>query len=422
LKLAPASCLGGAGGNTLPIKGQYLVDEYYAELIAPIASGLPFMQSFDIELGYRYSDYSSTGGDSTYKYGFNWRPFDQLLARVMYQKASRAPNVGEIAAPNTTGLDNATGDPCSVWNAANITPQLKALCVSTGMSPAQVGTVENITAGQVNAFFGTDFNNLPQPETGDTFTAGLVWTPDLFSGTFKNWIFSLDYYNIDVKDYIGTFSAQEILDGCYTAGQQASCDKIVRVGGTLTIPGSGVQEYTTNLDYLKAAGMEFAFSFGAGLGGYGDLTISGDVNQYFTSYSKSAKTSPAIFCLGYYGVQCGNPTPETRWIQRTTWNFGPWEASYLWRHSGSTSIEPGQKDGTYPKFQNISSYDYIDLYTAFTVNDHVKLAVGLDNVFDKDPPVVGNEASTTTYNGGNTFPSAFDPLGRYWHFSVDVKF
>jgi outer membrane receptor protein involved in Fe transport len=93
-KLAPASCLGGAGGNLLPVKGGYDVQEYYGEVIVPVIENLPFLQSFDIELGYRWSDYSSTGSDATWKYDFNWRPFDSVLVRVMEQRASRAPIVG----------------------------------------------------------------------------------------------------------------------------------------------------------------------------------------------------------------------------------------------------------------------------------------------------------------------------------------
>jgi outer membrane receptor protein involved in Fe transport len=422
LKLAPASCLGGAGGNTLPERGRYNVQEYYGELIVPLIADVPFLQSFDLELGYRWSDYSSTGSDATWKYGFNWRPFDSVLFRVMEQRASRAPNIGELSAPQTTGLDNATGDPCSVWNAANITPELRALCVSTGMLPQQVGQVENITAGQVNAFFGTDANDPPSPEVGNTFTAGIVWTPDFSFGSSKNWIMSVDYYDIEVEDYIGTFSAQEILDGCYTNAEQAQCDKVVRVGGTLTLPGSGVQEYTTNLDYLKVSGLEFAFSVGFGLGGFGDLTVTGNLNQYFESETRSSKTVPVIDCLGYYGVQCGNPTPETRFIQRTTWNYGIWEASYLWRYLGSVDIEPGQKAGTFPAFQSIDAYNYFDLYGAVTLWENTRLALGIQNVFDESPPVVGNEASTTTYNGGNTFPSFYDVLGTVYSVSIDVKF
>ena len=158
----------------------------------PVVSDVPFVQEFNLELGYRWSDYNTTGSSSTYKYGFNWRPFDQLLVRVMEQRAERAPNVGELFSPIQTGLDNAAFDPCSETNAANITPELRDLCVSTGMRADQVGTVEDFTAGQSPAIFGSDPTNPPENETADTFTAGLVWTPDFGGDTFKNWVLGVD--------------------------------------------------------------------------------------------------------------------------------------------------------------------------------------------------------------------------------------
>ena len=64
------------------------------------------------------------------------------------------------------GLDNATLDPCSISNAANITPTLRQLCISTGMSAAQVGTVEDIVAGQINVFDGTDLSEPADDRAG----------------------------------------------------------------------------------------------------------------------------------------------------------------------------------------------------------------------------------------------------------------
>ena len=153
LQTAPDSCLGGAGGYTLPTKGRFNVQEYYGELIIPMASDLPFMKSLDIELGYRWSDYSVTGSDPTYKYGINWRPFEPLLVRAMFNRANRAPNVYELYGPQVRGLDNANIDPCSdAQPLADRTAQLKALCVSTNMAPSEVWQVEDLVAGQVNTF------------------------------------------------------------------------------------------------------------------------------------------------------------------------------------------------------------------------------------------------------------------------------
>ncbi len=216
-KLAPASCLGGAGGNTLPIAGGFDVQEAFAEAIFPIMDGKPGFQSLDLEFGYRFSDYNLSGSDSTWKYGLNWRPVDSLLVRGMKQRAARAPNVGELAAPQTTGLDNALADPCSESTpVAQQTAALRAACIATGMTDAQVCTVEDITAGQINGFFGTDLNDLPDIEQADTLTFGVVFTPEI--GSLKSPVFSMDYYDIKINDYINQFGSQEILDSCYCHG------------------------------------------------------------------------------------------------------------------------------------------------------------------------------------------------------------
>ena len=130
-KLAPNSCLGGAGGNKLPVSGGFDVTEYFGEAIIPIVSGKTGFQQLDIELGFRASDYNPSGTNETWKAGFSWRPIDSLRFRGMVQQAVRAPNVGELAAPNVTALRNATQDPCSVVNAANIDATLEAACIST---------------------------------------------------------------------------------------------------------------------------------------------------------------------------------------------------------------------------------------------------------------------------------------------------
>ena len=148
LKLAPSSCQGGAGGNQLPIEGGFKVDEFFLEGALPILADLPAAQSLDLSFGYRWADYDTVGNNDTWKLGFNWRPVESVLFRVMQQQATRAPNVGEIASPVVTGLDNAKYDPCSVGNPNAIDATLRQLCISTGMSDAQVGNVQDVVSGQ----------------------------------------------------------------------------------------------------------------------------------------------------------------------------------------------------------------------------------------------------------------------------------
>jgi outer membrane receptor protein involved in Fe transport len=410
LKLAPSSCQGGAGGNLLPISGGYKADEFFMEAILPLVEGATFAENLALELGYRTSDYDvSSGSDEAWKVGLNWRPVDTLLVRVMQQQATRAPNVGELASPVVTGLDNAKQDPCSVANAANIDARLRDLCISTGMSAAQVGQVQDVISGQVNTFDGSDPASLPASETADTFTAGFVWTPD--TDIVDGLTINVDYYNIDVEDIIGEFSAQEILDACYVTGDAGECAKIRRVGGDLTIAGSGVERFTTNLLYEKAEGIEIGFSFGYNLGDWGDLQFSGNINKYLTQESQSSAQSAVIDCKGFYGTSC-DPISDIRWIQRTSWLWNNFNVSLQWRHIGSVDIEPVERDGVFEAFRKIDAYDYFDLFASYTWQDRYEFSLGIDNLTEEDPPVVGNEAGDTSSNSGNTFPSNYDVLGR----------
>lgn len=419
LKLAPASCQGGAGGNLLPISGGYKVDEFFFEGILPVFDGKYFAEKLDIEVGFRTSDYDTTGSTESWKVGLNWRPVESLLLRVMQQKANRAPNVGELASPVVSGLDNAVVDPCSRENAGSIDAALTALCISTGMTAAQVGVIPDIISGQINTFNGSDPNALPGPEEADTFTAGFVWTPDLDG--VEDFTLSLDYYDIDIQDIIGNFSAQEILDGCYVDANPVECAKINRVGGDLTGSSAGLDQFTTNLKFLRAEGIEIGFNFGFDLDDMGMLTFSGNINKYLTQESQSSSNVPVIDCKGYVGTSC-DPISDLRWIQRTTWEWDDLTVSMQWRHISSVDVELPEVDLRFVEFRSIDSYDYVDLFASYQVTEYASVTFGIDNLFEKDPPVVGNDLGDTSSNSGNTFPSNYDPLGRMYRAGVKFRF
>ena len=427
LKLAPASCLGGAGGNTLPIQGGYSVKELFGEAIMPVFADMPFAKSFDLELGYRYSDYDPSGVNKTWKYGFNWQVVDDFRIRVMQQRAARAPNVGELAAPLVSGLRNATFDPCSVGNTGTISAQLRALCISTGQTAAQVGTVQDFVSGQVGSFEGTNLAALPAPETADTTTIGFVYQPS-FLTALRSPSISLDYYKIDIKDTIGIFAPQEVLDACYVRGEASACSNIVRVNGDIASPASGIRLFTTNLKSAKAEGVELNVAFGVGMDTFGidekwgSLAFQFNANYYLKNESQSDSSTPVLDCLGVYGTSCGSPTHEFRFIQRTSWTVGDLQLSYLWRYVDEVSVEEVQKPTTFLPFQKIEAYHWVDLTASYMLNDTVRLTAGVQNVFEKDAPIVGNEAGTTSANSGNTFPGDYDTLGRVFTFGVNMRF
>ena len=297
---------------------------------------------------------------------------------------------------------------------------IQAALDTTGMLPGQVGVLQDIVSGQINVLEGSNPTTPPSAETAETFTAGFVWTPEIAG--LENLTLSLDYYDIDVADVIGEFSAQEILDQCYVQGLVAACANVVRVDGDLSSPASGIQLFTTNLAFERAEAYEIGFNFGVDLDGMGDLRFSGNINKYLTQESQSSSTVPVINCRGFFGTSC-DPISDLTWTQRTTWTWGDLTASLQWRHTDAVSIERPELASTFSAFTGIDDYDYLDLYVSYYLwDERVRLSLGVDNLTDEEPPILGNESGDTSSNFGNTYPSSYDVYGRSYIFGARLSF
>ncbi len=419
LKLPPVSCQGGAGGNRLPVNGAYDSDEYFIEATLPIVQGRTGFENLGVEVGFRSADYSVQGSTESWKAGFSWEIIPGFRFRFMEQEAVRVANVGELFQPITTGLDNARFDPCSIGN-PNPPVQgdpLFALCTGsgTGMTASQVGTVNDIISGQVQVFSGTDPINLPTPEEASTTTFGFVWDTDWLQGT----TFSVDYYNIEIENYIDEPTGQEALDNCYVLEKAATCDGIVRIGGTLTIAGAGVPAFETNFTIFQAEGIDFAVNTGFDAGNIGEFDLSLVAHKYLTNEFQTTAVSAIVDCNGFYGTSC-DPVPEFRSVLRVGWYREQFDASLLWRHIDSMDAQVNEAAALFPQFQSVSSQDFFDLTFGYEYRDIGRLSLLITNVLDEDPPILGSDTGTTSFNNANTFPALYDAMGRTY--SVNLKF
>jgi len=145
------------------------------------------------------------------------------------------------------------------------------------------------------------------------------------------------------------------------------------------------------------------------------------LNKYLTQESRSSESSPVLDCNGYYGTSC-DPISDFRSVQRATWMWNDLTVSAQWRYISGIDMEEAERANAYEEFRSIDSYNYLDLYASYTWNSMVTMSLGIDNVTDEDPPVVGNEAGKTATNSGNTFPSHYDVLGTTYTLGLNVKF
>lgn len=432
---ASASGASPGFGQTLPIAGEYDVWEAYAEALVPVVSDKPFARSINLELGYRRSDYSTSGTVETYKYGAEWAPVDDLRLRAMFQRAVRAANIAELFTPLTPSTGNLTTDPCAqtVLTSGN----LFNLCLGTGAPAGRLnaGTVPGPISGQINNFIGG--NATLDPEEADTFTVGFVAQPSFIEGLTV----SLDYYDIKIANAIALRPASDIIAGCYSAARNptanpnsADCQLVIRNTLTGDLSGAlnfGLVQNFQNIAEIQTSGIDLAAAYRLELDGMGSLSFNFEGTHTMEQNYKPSPSSAVVACEGRYGQSCGlpstatssvgGPVPEYKWVQRTTWTIGPFDLSYRWRHLSGVSLD-SQTTGILPAFQNIDAYDYVDLAFAWDINDTFRFNAGVTNVLDKDPPVIGNDTGSTTFNSGNTYPGTYDVLGRVFSVGVSAKF
>lgn len=426
-------------GPTLPTKGRFDVQEFFGEAIIPVIEDMPFAQSVNVELGLRTSDYSTSGNVESYKYGADWAPTDDLRFRGMFQRAVRAANIAELFAPVNAGTGDLLVDPCANGTPGTpLTGQLRALCIATGVPTAAIdnATITQPTAGQVNAFFGGDPN--VTPEEADTVTFGLVWQPEFVPGLAV----TLDYYDITVDNAISIRPNYDIVDACYNSARNSTmsatdpdCAIITRNPVSGKIQGDiiyGIQQITQNIGEVHAEGIDYSVRYGWDLGTMGSIDASLDGTFVMDASYLPSGDAPRVDCVGHYGKQCGlpstvsgstgGPTPEHHFVQRTTWTFGDFDFSYLWRYIGESTVDPTQAAATPAPSNAIDAYNYIDLAASWQITDWAKLKLGVSNVTDEEAPFVETETGSTPFNSGNTYPSTYDVLGRVFTVGVTTKF
>jgi len=133
-------------------------------------------------------------------------------------------------------------------------------------------------------------------------------------------------------------------------------------------------------------------------------------------------------CAGYYGTTCGDPLPAWKHRLRTTWR-SPWDfdISLNWRHiapmdDDASSSNPMLSGTTYASDEHVNAYDYFDLAVSVKASDMLSFRLGVNNIFDRDPPVIGSSTLGGLYDNSNTYPGVYDALGRYVFFAISAGF
>lgn len=437
--------LGGGGGAVLPFSGGYNVTEGFAEANVPLIEDKPLFNNLSLEAGIRQSQYKVNAPNdpsfnaTTWKVGANWEPTDGVKLRGGYQRAVRAPNIGELFAPSVTGLTSLAVDPCSGTKAQG-NANLSAVCIAQGASAAQIaaGSIQDPAAGQANATGGGNPSLLP--EVADTFTIGAVLTPSVL----PRFSLTVDYFNVKVNGAITSPTPADVINACFgsiTAASATStaCTSIRRnpTTGRLSGPSGtvpGLPTPSSNLGHIATSGIDISAAYSTDVG-FAKLAFNLNGTYTIDNRFKATPTSVDRDCVGQYSVNCGSIQPKWQHNLRTTLDFDSINVSLLWRYIDAVEYErllsrrfSGTITGSGPlvgqqyNFNHISAANYFDLSAGFKVMNNFSLDFLVSNLFDRKPPIVGSTLGTTGQNSGNTYPSTYDALGRRYTVTLGVKF
>ena len=403
------------GFNASPaVRGGFDVYELYGEALVPIVKDLPFMQELNLEVAGRLSDYSSQNGlTETYKVAGDWKVIDDLRLRASFNRAVRAPSVGELFRPQGNAFPTAT-DPCSFQGNPNA--QVRAACVASGVAANLVGVIQ---ANQQTQTLSGGNPNL-EPEVAETFTAGFVYTPSFI----PNLAITADYFDIQIEDVITSFggSTANVLAVCYGP----------RINGNPTSPycqsirrlANGSIEFVSltdlNVATLKTEGLDVAVSYrfdlqDVGLPDWGGVSIRSLYTNTWESTLTPDEISTPIKCADKFGTRCGNPTPRHKLRTTFNWAYEDFGVNLVWNYLDD--VIDDNPAIVYVK-DIIDHKNYFDLSANWKATEVVDFTVGVRNLTQESYPILGGNASPS--NSG--YPATYDVLGRVFFANVSMRF
>jgi iron complex outermembrane recepter protein len=369
--------IAGLGGAQQPVDRGRKISSLFGELVIPV------FKQLEGNVAVRHDKYNDIGNADTYKASLRWQPVKNLVLRGGVGTGFRAPTLVELWIPQTLGSSAQFTDPKFPNN-----PNL-----------------------QVNALTGG--NPLLKPEKSKQATLGFVFQPmDAVSVT-------ADYWKIDVNGIITAPSTQEIVTR-FRAGDAAYAGLVV-----LTADGQvdSTKEINANVGSAKLEGVDIDVNAKFAVpGGSLNVNLNG---TYMIKYDQTSPSGAISRKVGTMVEADGTPVLEAdgggvvlRWKHKlsATYTTGPWGITLAQNFYTGYRTGDRQIDGV-PNF--VSDQSIYDMNVSYTGIKNLRLAVGVKNLFDKNPPIY--VPASNQFQAGYDI-SLYDAKARFVYGAVNYKF
>lgn len=348
----------------------------------------------------RYSDYDLFGDNVTYKLGLDWMVMSGLRLRATYGTGFRIPSVPELFGGVAEG-NLTTTDPCSRYSTST-NATLVANCRSSGVPAGYVqlgNTVLTTVGGNQNL----------QPEKSENLTLGVVFQPSFVSGLSV----TVDYFDIQIKDAIRNIPGSTKLSVCYASPNLSHpfCSPENFRRSALTGEVNFLSSQPSNAGKEVMKGIDFGVQYARDIGG---LRAELDWNTtYLAKYEVTPflGAAPIVFDGRIGGGNGGYPhwrSNAALTVSDENWNAS-WSVQMIGKARDFNAVPTAIGSTT-------SNVFYHYLQVAYRISEKANVAVGVDNVFDKDAPFI------QSWTDANTDTMTYDLLGRRGYVRLQYTF
>lgn len=414
-----------------PTQGGYGVNAAYGELSIPLLEGVPGAQRLAFDIARRYSHYSTFGGTTNSKYAFTWQPINDVLVRGSFSQAFRSPSLNDMFG-GSSRFSVYMLDPCDAKYGAQIYGSAVHAACSASLATAAPG-VSAATFRQLDGAgkpiatsspippLLVDFSSNPNlgPETSNSRTLGFIYSPHFVPGLN----IGVDWYKTEVWNAVTLPDPNLIMRFCFQ-GNKGSCT-FTRdpTTGQLDSFAFGFM----NLGKLLTEGYDVSVKYKVPQTSFGKFQVRLRASYLDKWGRQSAPGHPMRWQVGW--SESGIANWRLRSNLSLNWQRGPvgatWTIRYFsgLREACEFSSECNQPNHVSP-LTGLSPARRVGAIAFNDINVHVafpwegKLTVGVNNLFDRDPPITYSSLSNS---GSPPVQGAYD-LDRYMYVSYQQRF
>jgi outer membrane receptor protein involved in Fe transport len=357
---------------------------------AYVEFSIPVAENFNLEVAGRHDDYDDFGSTTNPKVAARWDMTDNIAVRGSWGQGFRAPSLAQIGlGPSQESLFFIDQFGCDAGN------------------PAACNVLDYVIIFSGNP-------NLDAEES-ENFNLGLAFN------LLEDLNVSIDYWDITQENKIDDAPFAFLYNSSCNVQDSTVCVRGAPLPGTTLGPLQSVNTSFVNIGEQSATGIDVlaSYSMDAGPGSLGlNLYYSFLADFDRVELNAAGDSFVTRSLAGEYEF------PEHRFQLSGNYLVNDWyfyaQVDYVGSFEDTPDIDfDGVLDFDTNTSRDVDSFTTVNLQVSYTGIENTRLTLGIDNLFDEEPPFAIGDADTDLYG---YVQSQHSPRGMFWYLRANFSY